>query len=296
MTLAQKSSGRIFFILACARSGSTSLARILDEATNGRCAVEPAPNLNWEVREMMEGRLADPAATVKAVIAPRVEEALGQWQIYGEKNLTYGPFIPELFRQFDCRFVFLIRDVGNVVRSMMDWHNRMFGSIYRECGDPGELAPRAMFAAGQLPVHLDTSDYSRPRPRPGSLYFDRWDKMSREEMCAYYWSESYRIYLDQLEVIPDDRKIMLNYTSPAADDILRVADFLGLEGLDLPLIRNRLDLRINSLRDRISEAPRYPEWDQWPSDLQDRIRGIAEETSRRLPFAPLCLNSAVASR
>jgi perosamine synthetase len=51
---------RSFFILTCARSGSTSLSKILNEAENGVCKVEPAPNLNRETRLAMDGRLADP--------------------------------------------------------------------------------------------------------------------------------------------------------------------------------------------------------------------------------------------
>ena len=99
-----------FFILSCARSGSTSLARILDAAANGACVVEPTPNLNVETRLAMEGRLADPAGVVREQIAPRVRAGVASHGVYGEKNVTYGPFVPHLREQLDARFVLLKRD------------------------------------------------------------------------------------------------------------------------------------------------------------------------------------------
>ena len=134
---------RPFFILACARSGSTSLARILDDASNGTCAIEPVPNLNVETRLAHDGRPAHPLAApsadraevVRALVVPRVQRGLAEHEVYGEKNVTYGPFIPELHAQTGARFVCMKRDGRDVVRSMLDWHDALFGNVYRECAD-----------------------------------------------------------------------------------------------------------------------------------------------------------------
>lgn len=274
--------GRSFFILACARTGSTSLARILDGASNGVCQVEPAPNLNWETREMMDGRLEDPDGVVESILVPRVDAGLQQAQVYGEKNLTYGPFIGHMYRRFGCRFVLLVRDGPNVVRSLVDWHNNMFGSVYRECRDPGRLTPRAISAAANLPVHLDMSDYSRPRPPLGTPDGDRWEAFSREEMCAWYWARIYALYLDELEQIPSDAWIRIDYDRPSAAEILRVAEFLGLEGLDEATVAAQLDSRINSLADRGAEGERFPDWENWTETQQRRFAEIAGDTTARL--------------
>ncbi|MFT4561409.1 MAG: hypothetical protein ACI9BW_001150 [Gammaproteobacteria bacterium] len=87
----------------------------------------PAPNLNWDTREMLEKRLDDPARTVDEALSPRVEEGLTQRPIYGEKNLTYGHFVPHMYARFDCRFVLLVRDGTEVAPLLIDRYSRTLG-------------------------------------------------------------------------------------------------------------------------------------------------------------------------
>ena len=275
---------RCYFIVSCARSGSTSLARILDMAENGVCALEPSPNLNRETREMMEGRCADPMAVVQTTILPRVKASLQDVEIYGEKNVTYGPFIPYLYEMLGCKFVFIKRDGRDTVRSLMDWHNRMFGSIYRECHDPGNLAPRAISAAANLPIHYDTSDYARPRPLLGDQLFSEWDQLSREEMCAHYWAYINDLYLDQLQKLPSDVWIEIDYTKPEINDIIQVFKFLGLTGITQERIQTMLEQKINSLQDRCEEENQYPDWKDWDGESRRRFDRIAAVTMTRLGY------------
>lgn len=274
-----------FFIVSCARSGSTSLARILDMADNGICAVEPSPNLNVETREMMEGRLRDPLALVRRIIIPRVHDGLCRNEIYGEKNVTYGPFIPYIYQELACRFVFIKRDGRDVVRSLMDWHNHKFGTIYRECKEPGDLSGEALSSAAGLPVHLDTSDYSRPRPMRGELLYDKWETLSRFEMCAYYWQKINNLYLDQLSRIPAEAWITLDYTSPTPEDLRRVIEFLKLKGISREAIESALSERINSLKQRGINAEReFPRWTDWPCHQRAKFDAMAGNTMIRLGY------------
>ncbi len=280
------STGHTFFVVASSRSGSTSLARILDMAANGCCEIEPAPNLNEESRLAMDGRL--PATTyeiVENLVLPRVASGLAEHEIYGEKSVTYAPFINALYHVTGCRFVYQTRDGRDVVRSMVDWHTGKFGSIYREARNPGKLSAEALLAAAALPVHLDTSDFSRPRPQPGDSLFAEWTDLRRWEMCAYYWSRKNEIYLDALEALPDEAYIRIDYTTPTADDVLEVANFLGLGGLPRKNVQSALDSRINSLADRGSEtatpALGWPDWNSGDRDAFDRIAGT---TMRRLGY------------
>ena len=281
-----------FFILSCARSGSTSLAHILDMAANGVCVIEPAPNLNVETRDMMDGRIDDPLSVVKQTISPRVFEGLRKTEIYGEKNVTYGPFIPYLYKELDCRFVFIKRDGRDVVRSLIDWHNRMFGTVYRECVDPGDLTPLALSNAANLPVHLDTSDYSRPRPMPNEQIFEKWEKLSRFEMCTYYWEKINDMYLDNLEAIPKKSWITIDYTSPELQDILRVVEFLGLKGISEKAIADALERRINSLSQRgVTEGSEFPQWPKWSDEYSRKFNVIAGSTMTRLGYNVKAQNS-----
>ena len=277
-------SPKPFFVLSCARSGSTSLAHILDTATNGHCAVEPMPNLNRESRDMREGRIADPAALLEDTVVKRVLAARQNPGVYGEKNVTYGPFLELLHQRLACRLVFMHRDGRDVVRSLMDWHERMFGTIYRECADSGKLSQRAVQEAANLLMRDDSSDYTRPRPLPHEPLFDAWEHLSREEMCAYYWAQANTAYRETLAGIPQSDWFELDYSRATARDIVALGDFLELEGLEEAAVADMLGDRINSIRDRIGEADRYPTWRHWDSGARDRFAAIAGDAMRLLGY------------
>jgi hypothetical protein len=276
---------RTYFLISCARSGSTSLTKIFGEATNGCCLSEPAPTLAYEARELWDGRLTEPTKVVERNLLPRVREHSTRHAVYGEKNVTLGFFLPQIHQALGSKFVFLRRDGRDVVRSLMDWHNKKFGSIYRECRDPGDLNEEARRAAGRLPIHEDTSDYGRPRPRRGSALYAEWESLSREEMCAYYWTEVNQLFLNHLEALPQDSWTALDYTAPTADAIIDAARFCGLEGLDEPRVEKLLSQKINSLGDRGGQTTNnYPDWRSWDGGQRRRFTRIAGDGMRRLGY------------
>ncbi len=271
-----------FFVLSSARAGSTSFARILDCAENGCCLTEPTPNLNAETRLAMEHRLDDIDRAVADLVVPRVNQTTDE--VHGEKNVTYGPFIRSLHRQLDARFILLTRDGRDVVRSLMDWHNQMFGTVYREAPSPGSLAHRARDSAGALPVHLDTSDFARPRPQPGDPMYDRWLDASRFEMCCWYWARIYDLYLDELDRVPNEHWHTVDYTAATAEHILDAARFVGLRGLNADTIDKMREARINSLQDRVEEEPQFPDWTSWDGQQRRQFAAIAGHTMERLGY------------
>ena len=275
---------KVYFILSCARSGSTSLARILDSADNGVCLTEPYPNLNIESRKMDEGRLPNPESILVEQIKPRVLKHSEQYEVYGEKNVTYGPFIKHLYNLFNCKFVFLKRDGRDVVRSLIDWHEQLFGNVYRECIDPGNLSKEAIASIANLPIHLDTYDFARPRPMQSEPLHARWLNLSRFEMCTYYWTHSNNLYLDMLEQVPKDCWMELDYTRANADDLLQVAEFLKLRGLEKSQVDALLNKRINSLKERCNTSNRYPRWEDWGELQREQFDSLAAETMVRLGY------------
>jgi hypothetical protein len=281
-------TGRCFFILTAPRSGSTSLARILATATNGHCAVEPPPNLHRESRLMMEGRLTDPEAVLEQTVVERVRAGMREHGVYGEKDLTFGPFVTQLRAMLDCRFIHLTRDGRDVVRSLIDWHCRMFGSIYRECSDRSPLSVRARKAAAAVLAHEDASDFARPRPGPDDPLADRWEDLGRAEVYAYYWSALNDLYADACARLPRTVWRRLDYTDCSADDLFEVAAFVGLEGLDRTRCTDMLAARINSTAERGVEAHEspapYADWRNWDGGSRRRFAQIAGPTMERLGY------------
>lgn len=275
-----------FLLAGVARSGTTSLARILDQASNGCCVVEPSPNLNVATRLMMEGRLPDPLGELSRTVVGRLKAHVGNRQgIYGEKDVTYAPFIRMIYEQTGCRFVFCHRDGRDMVRSLINWHERKFGSVYRECSEIGNLNTAAISSAANLSIGLDTSDYSRPRPAQGSPEDVEWESWNRAEMCAYYWSTVNELYLCEFANLPASAWIAVDYTAPTVDSVLKVAQFLGLEGLDRVNVQHSLDRRINSLEDRGEKADGgYPKWTEWDGGMRRRFDQRAASTMHRLGY------------
>lgn len=234
----------------------------------------------------MEGRLSNPRQLLEETVVRRVRENLSADRVYGEKSVTFGPFLEELHYLLKCKFVFIHRDGRDVVRSLMNWHNEKFGTIYREAADVSGISNRAVRNAGQLPIQHDTSDYSRPRPLPGTDYYADWEHFSRAKMCTYYWSRINDLYLDRLARLPAEAWISIDYTSPRVDDILKVAEFCKLDGLSQDVIEPMLATRVNSLDERgdISNAALYPDWRAWSSAKRDQFDEIAAETMGRLDY------------
>ncbi len=277
-------ASRIYFIISCARSGSTSLAKILDTATNGSCLVEPLPNFNRESRDFMEGRLRNPREVLVRDVLPRISMVLDEGRIYGEKNVTFGPFIPAFHEMLRCKFVFLTRDGRDVATSLMNWHNEAFGTIYRECNDAGSLSKLALRVKAALPLEEDSSDYARPRPGPDDPFYREWANLSRFEMVTWYWSHSNCLYAENLRGIPSEQWRQIDYTNVTADEIEELFDFLGLKGFNRAVTEKLLQQRINSLWERFHMRTRFPSWRDWSPEMFRQFKRIAAPTMQSLGY------------
>ena len=68
-------SSSLFLLFGCARSGTTSLCRILDSARNACCASEPSPQLHRECRLQWEGKLENAETLHRDTLLTRAESA-----------------------------------------------------------------------------------------------------------------------------------------------------------------------------------------------------------------------------
>jgi hypothetical protein len=272
------------FIFGCARSGTTSMAKILDTASNAQCLIEPNPNFNVESRMFLEGKLGNPYHCLSDIIFARAKPVIEKGDIYCEKNVTLFAFINELFELFNCKFVFTARDGRDIVQSMHNWHNELFGNFYRECKDPGRLSPKAAKLISELPVEGDTSDFSRPRPKPGDPYYEKWPNMSRHEMLCWYWNFVNNYILDKLTKLPKQSWIIVDYTSPTVDEIKKVFDFLNLEGFDCQKVESILKSRVNSLSERTGDSCPSGSWQDWTDGELCQFADIAGSAMQRLGY------------
>ena len=277
-----------YCILSTARSGSTALATLLDAAANGHCASEPMPNLNRETRAALDGCFSDnhKSQLVRDVLVPRFEQGLKEHGIYGEKNVTYGPFVPSLTKESNCRFVLLTRDGRDVVTSMMNWHIAKFGNIYREGLQSEALEPAAVSSAANLLISDDSSDYARNRPQPGDPAYELWEKMPRSHMCAWYWSDCNSVYLQGLESVTGDRVRCIDLARDGVEGIEGMYEWLGLDSPGRDQVLEIMDQRVNSLADRQTPNPRpAATWPWWSGEMRDAFDRYAGQMMVDLKYS-----------
>lgn len=275
-----------YFILSCARSGSTSLAKILNTATNTICQSEPMPNLCVETRLAMEDKLSDEAidkALAESVVA-RASTFSKEYEVYGEKNVTFAPFITKMHEKLGCKFIFLKRDGRDVVTSMINWHEHKFGNFYKEANSKGNPSNDALQAAKNLLTYQDISDFSRPRPTKDHTLYYEWSSLSRFEMCSYYWSRINKLYLQELAKIPKEAYIELDYTNVTAQKLVEVGEFLGLKGFEYQTIDEMLNKKINSLEYRGHSSGAFPKWNEWDSTLREQFDRFASGMMYKLGY------------
>lgn len=274
-----------FIIVSAPRSGSTSLCRILNSASDLNVASEPSPGLHEICRACWDG---DSAEKYEEVLRDTIIKRLNVTQsgiVYGEKNVTYGPFIPLLSKLVDCVFVYLYRDGREVVTSLMNWHNNQFGTIYREAGIEDGVTDVAIKNSFGLEIQNDLSDFARPRPSNDEMTWEEWASLSRFEMCCYYWGHCNAELLDNCRQIDDSRYYQIDYSTVSSKEVSKVFDFLGSAGIPSDLTEELLDKKINSLGDRgFSEEQLFSNWMNWSSNKRRQFEKWCGSTMKSLNY------------
>jgi hypothetical protein len=260
-----------FFIIGCARSGTTAYARMLGTAANANVYIEQSPRLRKVSRDLLEGHLADPAQTLNHAKNQQLKNSWLEGKIYGDKNPCYLPFIPSIIELWDAKIIFIVRDGRDVVTSLMNWHELFALNIYASHEDTDDADPS----------NIDLWDYSRPRPLPNEDLHGAWKSMSRFEKCCWYWSffnDKALTLLDKL-----DSSLWLPIQANASLDQLKNAfDFLELTGFQSENLTTMLSAKINSAYDRTKRQNVFPSWQEWSLAEQTRFEELAGGTTASL--------------
>ena len=265
----------IFFIVGCARSGTTALVKMLNTCQNATVFVEQKPNLCIEARNLYRGILSDPKQVIQKAKSEPIQKVLSSGLKYGDKNPNYLPFIPYIAELWDCKFLFPVRDGREVVRSLMDWHdfyNQKFshsGVFAMKEDDPNSPIDSP---------EQDWWDYSRLRPNPGTPYFEEWQRLSRFEKCAWYWTNFNKKALESFSELDDQRWLQVNMKSLDRFKMKQIFDFLGLDGFNANQIEKLINARINSLQERAGLPDKFPRWTDWTQEQRNAFDRIAGDT------------------
>jgi hypothetical protein len=200
----------MFFVVSVGRSGSQTIADLLDSSPNGVCPHEPEPRLLVEATQYLYGELAqEDAVRLLRATRPTVRD-LAPGQQYGESHHRLSLMIPALHEAFpDAKFVWLIRDGRKTVASM--------------------VARRAY--SGKLfspyPNTMVWEDTQIRADRLGEMSSRAWQGLSRFEKCCWLWARKNRLIEEKLIACGCDwMLIRLEELEAHAGDLFA---FLGLE-------------------------------------------------------------------
>ena len=263
------------FVIGCGRSATTAYARMLATATNAEIHVEQAPKLRIASRELIKGRLADPEGVLLKARREIIQETRLRGKKYGDKNMCYMPFIPYLFRLWDCKIVFLLRDPRDVVRSVLS-RRQISNSNFYQMPEDGVFSTKG--------PEDDPWDYSRLRPNPGDSFHDSWKDVSLFEKAVWNWTQFNEQGLAALAKCPAERWRLIDVTFGTIDLVEQTFDFLELTGFDPKIIERMLESRINSIQEKSGRDHSFPAYPHWTKTQKEILMKHAGRLMGRLGY------------
>jgi hypothetical protein len=205
------------FTLSTGRSGTATLAMLLDRSPFVEARHEPRPRLLRLSHEAFQKDTTDPYGergwdlVLEAARSDLVWHAYQRGQVYVETSNRLTYLAPMLARYFtDSTFIFLHRHPVDVIRSGLRraWYQ----------GHPW--------------------DWARIQPREDDPFFEQWEGFSAEEKIAWYWVAVNRDVLSFLSVLSSDRWLDLPSSRLFAPDPATLDALFGF--LKIPPIPSRV--------------------------------------------------------
>ncbi|MFX0115108.1 MAG: sulfotransferase [Candidatus Hodarchaeota archaeon] len=248
---------KTFYIIGCPRSGTTAVAKILNTATNAEVHVEQEPKreLCIAARNLYKKQLSNPLETIRALKGKQISSASERGLVYGDKNPNYLQFVPYIDAVWNSKFIFVLRDGREVVRSSMASYKHWSGNYYG-LEEDGEVS-------NPVSPEDDWWDYSRLRPNPGHPYYEQWKGLSRFEKCCWNWNEFNSQIIQHTGKLDKKKWALINMNHTTSEYLREIFDFLELEGFSASLVDEMLSSRINSLMEKAGLEHDYPHWDNW---------------------------------
>ena len=231
-----KSKHRAFFVLSTGRSGTQTLAHLLDVAKNAKVLHHPEPNMILETLHAYQNRI-----NVRDVFwrgrSHIISHAWESGLIHGETDHNMTPFSHKIAHDIpNSRFLVLVRDPREFIRSGMRRGYYMAGGPW---------------------------DQGRLKPTPKQSTSLRWDSMSAFEKVCWLWAETYRHINKRIDTIGVHRVKIVRFEDLISGPQLaeEIFEFLELEGYTTQHAENVLSQKLNAQR-----GGQFPHPRDWPPE------------------------------
>lgn len=232
----------MFFILSTGRSGSTSIANILNKVEGCFGIHEPTPELTIEASGYRYGEIS--SATIRNLLKETRKPVVTN-RIYCESNQNLSLIIPELVAVFpDARFIWFIRNGLDVV-----------ASAYQKQWYTGHSENHSRYEKCSI-IEKAWIDGRIRGDRLGEISDAKWTAMDRFEKCCWYWGYVNRLIEEDLNNFATNKFFILRLED-MQQDFYKLLSWMGLSHFPDHLIT----------RDNI--AKRFPlHWTEWSLQQQ----------------------------
>jgi hypothetical protein len=276
-----------FFVISTIRSGSTAIAALCNTAKNCWCGDEELCGMPQAVWNVIYDKSFCPDVWIDGVVGGEVKMANDNGMIYGAKYPLQYPMVPHLYNRLNCKFVYLLRDGREVVRSMLNWNQQATGTVYLECREPEKYVGKAAARRKTLArtIYSYYPDAVRPRPffDDPDYSVDDWLKLSRIEMYSYYWAKVHETVQGFFNHIPKQNVFTLDMS---ADNRVKKADEM-IDWLEFDDADSLANLRPdhNSLESKdLGDSTSYKHWKHWDSETLEKFNRFAGPMMQRLGY------------
>lgn len=252
------------FILSTGRSGSKTIATLLDCSENVTAYHEPRPAFqyfsNYAFHHQSEVKILS-----NMIDAGRMEMILEVFikdNIYVESNqcLTFfAPVIARLFKK--SKFVHLIRHPGDFIRSGIrkGWHK-------------------------------NDSIWESGRVRMADK--NQWAKMDQIEKLSWVWNMT-NSFIEEFKYRVEDERIFdlkiedLSVNDNKINELLR---FVGAQYIPWGKIKKLQKKRVNKLKIGLNEPPNikkiydFPVYTDWDEEMKNKLKGILKDSAFRYKY------------
>jgi hypothetical protein len=235
--------------------------------------VEAEPKLCIAARAQYHRVLPYPDEFIRKTIEARIQAMSQAADVYGDKNPNYVFFIEELYRIFNCKFIFVHRDGRDVVRSTMNF-DRLREAHYVRYEDD---------RTSSITQPDDTLwDYARLRPLPGNDSYEHWRTFSKFEKFSWLWANFNALLLKKSNSIPQENFRFVNISAVSRQTIADLFTFLHLKGFDKERVEHLLTAKINTIVTTHDEA--FPCWEKWALRDKEKFEKHAHDMMMYLGY------------
>ena len=246
------------FVMSTGRTGTETLARLLDLSPHIEAFHEPPPQLLAERKEAFGQVWARPRKFARIFSHARA------WPIAKSR------FRNRLYAEASARLTFFAPVIANVMPEAK------FVCLYRHAADVVRSGMRREWYTGHM------SDRHRIEPWPDDPAFDSWQSWAPFERICWYWDAYNRFALQVRERLGSERILMLR--SEDLFDVQTEAYDALLRFLDLPTPARDKISSVLAVKHNAQVQNEFPKLENWSVEQRETLDRIAGQTMRTLGY------------